>query len=93
MDDIRVKARLNLPSEHMFPLQMILEKLRILDKESKSASPLFKNKEEIEHLYAMSLSAITIEQGIIHGVISIPLIQFNKRFTFIEPNLTRKNLR
>ena len=92
MEDIRVKARLNLPSEHMFPPQMILEKLRILDKESKSASPLFKNKEEIEHLYAMSLSAITIEQGIIHGVISIPLIQFNKRFTFIEPNLNEKEL-
>ena len=30
MEDIRVKARLNLPSEHMFPPQMILEKLRIL---------------------------------------------------------------
>ena len=42
MDEIRKKARQNLPSESLFPLKQILEKTRILEKERKNAFPLFR---------------------------------------------------
>ena len=87
MNEIRKKARQNLPSESLFPLKQILEKTRILEKERKNAFPLFREEHEIEHIYAMSISATTIDKNIIHSVISIPLVSFNQRFEFIEPTL------
>lgn len=85
IDNIRTKARLNLPSEIMFPLGELYGMTRKL--ENKHAFPLFSNEYELEEIYAMSSSITTIDKNVIHAVLSIPLVNFNKRFKFIDIDL------
>ena len=85
MEDIRNK---NLPSDKLFPLKLIHEKIRLLEREKNNVYPLFRDKASIEQLYAMSSSITTIDNNVIHSVVSIPLVNFNQRYTFIDPSLS-----
>ena len=92
MNEIRKQSRLNQPSEHLFPLLQIKEKMKLLEKETRNSFPLFRLEHDIEHIYAMSACATTIESNVIHSVVSIPLINQNNKFTFIDPTLSESEL-
>ena len=92
MEDIRNKARENLPSDKLFPLKLIHEKIRLLEREKNNVYPLFRDKASIEQLYAMSSSITTIDNNVIHSVVSIPLVNFNQRYTFIDPSLSETEI-
>jgi hypothetical protein len=89
-NQIRQQARLNLPSELMFPLGEIYQRTRNLS--HSHAFPLFKNEEEIENIYAMSSSITTIDKNIIHAVVSIPLINYNNRFEFTDIDISEEEI-
>ena len=88
LEDIRNKARENLPSDKLFPLKLVHEKIRLLEREINDVYPLFRDQASIEQIYAMSSSITTIDNNIIHSVVSIPLVNFNQRYTFIDPSLS-----
>ena len=90
INQIRQQARLNLPSELMFPLGEIYQRTRNLS--HSHAFPLFKNEEEIENIYAMSSSITTIDKNIIHAVVSIPLINYNNRFEFTDIDISEEEI-
>ena len=92
MDEIRRLARHNQPSENLFPLSKIKEKIRTLEKEQKNAFPLFRSEHDMEHIYAMASCITTIDKNVIHSVVSIPLINFNTRYQFIDPTLNETEL-
>jgi hypothetical protein len=90
IDEIRKKARLNLPSELLFPLGEIYE--RTINLSHSHAFPLFRNEDEIEQIYAMSSSITTIDKNVIHAIVSIPLVNFNNRFEFIDIDITEEEI-
>ena len=92
MENIRSKARENLPSDKLFPLKLIHEKIRVLEREKNNVYPLFRDEASIEQIYAMSSSITTIDNNIIHSVVSIPLVNFNQRYSFIDPSLSENEV-
>ena len=88
MEDIRNKARENLPSDKLFPLKLIHEKIRLMEREKHNVYPLFRDESSIEQIYAMISSITTINNNIIHSVVSIPLVNSNQRYSFIDPSLS-----
>ena len=88
LNKIKSKARLNLPSETLFPLDELFTMTRKLG--NKHAFPLFSSENDLEELYTMSSSITTIDKNIIHAILTIPLVNFNKMFNFIDIDLSEK---
>ena len=79
-----------MPSELLFPLGEIYE--RTINLSHSHAFPLFRNEDEIEQIYAMSSSITTIDKNVIHAIVSIPLVNFNNRFEFIDIDITEEEI-
>ena len=60
--------------------------------EEKHSYPIFSKPHEIEYLYSMSLAATTFEDNVIHSLIAIPLINFESKYSFVEPILTENEI-
>ena len=90
INQIRQQARLNAPSELMFPIDEIYQRIRNLS--HSHAFPIFRNEEEIENIYAMSSSLTTIDKNIIHSVVSIPLVNYNNRFEFTDIDISEEEI-
>ena len=82
VEDIRKSSRANNPNEHLFPPNLIYQKIKELNK--KETSPIFSELHEIESIYEMKNSLTTFQDEYIYSVISIPLVDYTYRYDFIS---------
>ena len=89
IQEIKEKSRLNLPSENLFPINDVFKKINNLKNEENS--PIFKNLHQTEQIYAMTSAVTVVNLGIIHSIMTIPLVDFTYKYTFIPYPILPKN--
>ena len=82
VEDIRKSSRANNPSEHLFPPNLIYQRIKELNQ--KETSPIFSELHEIESIYEMRNCLTTFQDDFIYSVISIPLVDYTYRYDFIS---------
>ena len=83
--DIKDKAKDHLPSEHIYPLDLVFEK--VIQNENNEKTPFFTSYEKLEQIFTMPI-AITLLNGTkFVSQLRIPLIDHTLEYNVIKPNL------